>query len=56
MQVMSKFRTVSRQAYELDHNKVRLEEKILDIEKESSHRIEERMKLEAEVVELKNLA
>ena len=44
------------QAYELDHTKIRLEAKIRDMEKESSHRTRERMKLEAEVAELKNLA
>ena len=42
----------SRQAYELDKTKVRLKAKIRDMEKESSCR----MKLEAEVKELKNLA
>ena len=46
----------SRQAYELDHARVRLEAKICDMEKESSHRLGERMKLESEVEELKNLA
>lgn len=56
MQVMSKFLTASRQAYELDHNRVRLEAKIRNMEKESSHRMGERMKLEVELVELKNLA
>jgi len=45
----------SRQAYELDHTKFRLEEKIRDMEKELSRRTEERMKLEAKVEELKNL-
>jgi len=39
----------------LDHTRVRLEAKICDIEKESSRRIGERMKLEAKVEELKNL-
>ena len=53
---MSKFMAVSRQAYELDHTKVRLEAKIRDMEKESSCKTGERMKLEAEVEELKNLA
>ena len=45
----------SRQAYELDKTRVRLEANICDMEKESSCRIRERMKLEAEVKELKNL-
>ena len=45
----------SRQAYELDKTRVRLEAKIHDMEKESSCRKGERMKLEAEVKELKNL-
>ena len=49
---MSKFIAASRQAYELDKTKVRLKAKIRDMEKESSCR----MKLEAEVKELKNLA
>ena len=49
---MSKFMAASRQAYELDKTKVRLKAKIRDMEKESSCR----MKLEAEVKELKNLA
>nr|POE92478.1 hypothetical protein CFP56_51028 [Quercus suber] len=52
---MSKFMAESKQAYELDHTRIRLEEKIRDME-ESSHRMRERMKLEAEEVELKNLA
>ena len=53
---MSKFMAASRQAYELDKTRVRLKVKIRDMEKESSCRIKERMKLEAEVKELKNLA
>ena len=53
---MSKFMAASRQAYKLDKTKVRLEAKIHDIEKESSCRMGKRMKLEAEVKELKNLA
>ena len=53
---MSKFRVASKQAYELDKTRVRLEAKICDMEKESSRRTRERMKLEAEVKELKNLA
>ena len=55
IQAMSKFMAASRQAYELDKDKVKLEVKVCDMEKESSHRTGERMKLEAEVKELKNL-
>ena len=51
---MSKFMVASKQAYELDHERVRLEAKICDM-KESSCRMGERMKLEAKVEELKNL-
>ena len=53
---MSKFMAASRQAYELHKTRVRLKAKIHDIEKESSYRTGERMKLEVEVKELKNLA
>ena len=53
---MSKFMVASRQAYELDKTRVRLKAKIRDMKKESSCRMKERMKLEAEVKELKNLA
>ena len=56
IQVMSKFMVAPRQAYELDHTRVRLVAKIRDIGKESSCRMGERMKLEAKVVELKILA
>ena len=52
---MSKFMAVSRQAYELDKERVRLESKVCEMEKESSCRTGERMKLEDEVKELKNL-
>ena len=52
---MSKFMAASKQAYELDKTRVRLEAKICDMEKESSRRTGERMKLEAKVKELKNL-
>ena len=55
MQVMSKFMAASKQAYELDHEKVRLEAKICDMEKKLSCKMGERMKLEAKVKELKNL-
>ena len=53
---MSKFIVASKQAYKLDHTRVRLEAKIHDMEKESSRRMGEMMKLKAEVEELKNLA
>ena len=42
----------SKQAYKLDHTRVRLEAKIRDMEKESSRRTGEMMKLKAEVEEL----
>ena len=45
----------SKQATKMDYERVRLEAKIRDMEKESSRKTGERMKLEAEVVELKNL-
>ena len=45
----------SKQAYTLDHTRVRIEAKIRDMEKESSRRMGEMMKLKAEVEELKNL-
>ncbi|XP_065615747.1 uncharacterized protein LOC136061650 [Quercus suber] len=54
--VMPKFMAVSRQAYELDHTKVRLEAKICDMKKKPNHRTGERIKLKAEEEELKNLA
>ena len=53
---MSKFMAASRQAYELDKTRVRLKAKIRDMKKESSCRMKERVKLEAEVKKLKNLA
>ena len=52
---MTKFMAASRQAYELDKQKVRLEVKIRDMEKESSHWAEARTKLKDKVKELKNL-
>lgn len=55
MQVITKFMAVSRQAYELDKQRVRLEAKIHDMEKESCRRAEVRVKLEDKVKELKNL-
>ena len=45
----------SRQACELDKERIRLETKVCDIEKECSHRARERVKLEDEIKELKNL-
>ena len=53
---MSKFMVASRQAYKLDKDRIKLEAKVYDIEKESSRKTGERMKLEDEVKELKNLA
>ena len=43
---MSKFITLSRQAYELDKERIRLETKVCDIEKESNCRAWKRVKLE----------
>lgn len=45
---------VSKQAYELDQQRVRLEVKVREIERESSDREEVKAKLEDEVKELKN--
>ena len=60
---MSKFIVVSRQAINLDKEKIRLETKVLAMERELSRRAGERLKLvekvkhlEFEVKELKNLA
>ena len=60
---MSKFMAVSRQAINLDKEKIRLETKVLAMERELSRRAGERLKLvdkvkqlESEVKELKNLA
>lgn len=47
---------VSRQAYKLDKERIRLETKVRGMEKEFSRRMRERMKLKDEVKELKNLA
>ena len=52
---MSKFMAASRQAYELDQEKVRLEAKIREMQVESSCRARVRIKLKEEVKELKNL-
>jgi len=46
---------VFRQAYELDKERIRLETKVRDIEKESSRRVGEKVKQEDEIKELKNL-
>ena len=55
IQAITKFMAVSRQAYELDQQRVRLEAKVHEMERESSHQAEVRAKLEDEVKELKNL-
>ena len=52
---MSKFMAASRQAYELDQEKVRLEAKICEMQVESSCQARVRIKLKEEVKELKNL-
>ena len=52
---MSKFMVASRQAHKLEQMMVRLEAKIHDMEKESSCRVGESVKLKDEVKELKNL-
>lgn len=52
---MSKFMVVSRQAYELEKEMIILETKVRDMEKESSRKVGERVKLEDEINELKNL-
>ena len=44
----------SKQVYELDKQRVKLEAKIREIERESKRRAEVRAKLEDEVKELKN--
>ena len=52
---MTKFMAASKQVYELDKQRVKLEAKIREIERESKRRAEVRAKLEDEVKELKNL-
>lgn len=52
---MSKFMVVFRQATKLDKEKIRLEIRVSDMEKEASHKAGEKVKLEDEVKELKNL-
>ena len=46
---------VSKQAYELDHERVRLEAQIREMQTESNRWAEVRVKLEEEVKKLKNL-
>ena len=46
---------MSRQATNANQERIRIKAKIRDMEKESSRKTGEKMKLEAEVVELKNL-
>ena len=55
MQAMYKFMAVYRQATELDKERIRLETKVHDMEKESSHKAKGKVKLENEIKELKNL-
>ena len=52
---MTKFMAASRQVYELNHERVKLEAKVYEMEKQSSRRAEVRAKLKDEVKELKNL-
>lgn len=52
---MTKFMAASRQAADLDKERIRMETKIRVIEKESSRKVRERRKLEDEVKDLKNL-
>ena len=55
MQAMSKFMAASKQATELNKERIRLETKVRDIKKESSHKAREGVKLEDEIKELRNL-
>ena len=52
---MYKFMAMSKEATELDKERIRLETKVHDMEKESSHKARERVKLEDGIKELKNL-
>ena len=52
---MSKFIARSKQATKLDKERIRLETKVRDMGKEASRKPGEKMKLEDEVKELKNL-
>ena len=52
---MSKFMAASKQATELNKERIRLETKVHDIKKESSHKAREGVKLEDEIKELRNL-
>ena len=46
---------MSRQATELDKERIRLEMRVCDLEKEASRKVGKRVKLEDEVKKLKNL-
>ena len=48
MQAMSKFMAASKQATKLNKERIRLEMKVRDIKKESSHKAREGVKLEDE--------
>ena len=52
---MSKFIVRSKQATKLDKERINLETKVRDMGKEASRKAGEKMKLEDEVKELKNL-
>lgn len=52
---MTKFMVASRQAYEVDQQKVRLEAMVREMERESSLRAEVKAKLEYEVKEPRSL-
>lgn len=54
-QAMTKFMVASRQAYEVDQQKVRLEAMVREMERESSLRAEVKAKLEYEVKEPRSL-
>ena len=55
MQAVYKFMAVYKQATELDKERIMLETKVHDMEKESSHKAKGKVKLENEIKELKNL-
>ena len=52
---MSKFIAMSRQATEMDHNRIRLEAKINEVQVDCRSRVEVAAKVMDEVKELKNL-
>ena len=54
LQVMSKFMAESRQATKLDKERIKMEMKNRDMEKEASHKARERVKLKDKVKDLKN--